>query len=287
MLRRKTLRKEFIWRSILSGGRFISPAPPWEVVTVSGDIVSISDAVSGENLVGCSVTVPYTSGGVQSVSVTRCGKNLFPDTSIQRTILGVSFQYSTNIKALIVDGIPTVSSDKVLFERVLGRGKSKIFTLSNSMISGSSDGAFISYFGAGDTITQRNNWLDVGLNSTRSAILPYNYINKFWFYNMTTGTVYNNVALRIQLEIGNSATGYEPYNGDTYTVAMPDGFYGGTVDLAKGTVTSLYDSTGELLPEPVVSSITPVEISTLTGVNNIWADAGNVEVKYYREGANT
>ena len=56
-----------------------------------------------------------------------------------------------------------------------------------------------------------------------------------------------NFTLRLQIELGEPATAYEPYNGQTYTIDLD----GGTPD-----------------------------VTTLKGQNNIWSDVGDVEVEY-------
>ncbi len=42
--------------------------------------------------------------------------------------------------------------------------------------------------------------------------------------------------LCVQIELGSTATTYEPYIGDTYTITLPDTFYGGYVDFARGVL---------------------------------------------------
>ena len=55
------------------------------------------------------------------------------------------------------------------------------------------------------------------------------------------GTTYNDIAQgNIQLELGSTATDYEPYQGDTYDIAFPaeaGTVYGGTLDVVNGVLT--------------------------------------------------
>lgn len=44
-------------------------------------------------------------------------------------------------------------------------------------------------------------------------------------------------ALKLQLELGSTATEYEPYNGNTYTTALGRTVYGGTLDVVSGVLT--------------------------------------------------
>jgi hypothetical protein len=118
----------------------------------------------------------------------------------------------------------------------------------------------------------------------------------------------------VQLEVGSTATAYEPYHADTYPITLPSSagtVYGGTLDVVSGelTVTKAFIQSyaGETLPgawisdrdvysagttpttgaevcydlaAPIEYTLTPQEIRTLLGVNNVWSDAGAVDVQY-------
>ena len=120
----------------------------------------------------------------------------------------------------------------------------------------------------------------------------------------------------VQIEVGNTATEYAAYNGETYPVTWGDAgtVYGGTVNLISGVLTvthgeiDSYD--GETLPGAWISDrdvysagsspttgaqivyelaevqtyqLTPEEVSTVAGKNNIWADCGSyMECTYTR-----
>ena len=125
--------------------------------------------------------------------------------------------------------------------------------------------------------------------------------------------------LGFQIEYGTIATTYEPYNGTTYNIEFEDSgspltVYGGTFDTVSGvlTVTDGYIASydGETLPSTWISdrdvyaagttpttgaevvyklatpteiSLTPTEITTLYGNNVIWADSGDMAIKYVRD----
>lgn len=116
----------------------------------------------------------------------------------------------------------------------------------------------------------------------------------------------------VQIEFGKTTTEYEPYNGHTYTIQFKDGdnpltVYGGTLDVTSGelTVTDAYIAryNAETLPSTWISDrdvyaegtaptigaevvykldnsvtyhLTPVQIRTLVGNNNIWTDTGDI-----------
>lgn len=103
-------------------------------------------------------------------------------------------------------------------------------------------------------------------------------------------------------------------DGQTYTIAFPSEagtVYGGTLDAVSGVLVvdrmNIASYNGETLPgkwisdrdvyvegatpmtgaqvvyelaEPITYHLTPTEITTLLGVNNIWSDAGDIEVKF-------
>ena len=178
---------------------------------------------------------------------------------------------------------------------------------------------------------------------------------------------WNNTEIDVQLEIGNTATSYEPYQAESYTTSLGQTVYGGTLDVVSGVLTltkgfvdlgslnwtlrtqwtpgnrflsneisnkkagsynilcsqykpmqervSITD-TGQIAPAnntnskdmvvrddrysdatafknavsgvqlvyelatPTEIQLTPTQVTTLLGNNNIWADSGSVEVEY-------
>ena len=126
----------------------------------------------------------------------------------------------------------------------------------------------------------------------------------------TNGTTWTN----LQLELGSTATAYEPYQSNTVTVdwtSEAGTVYGGTIDVATGllTVTNGYIASynGEALPSTWISDrdvyssgttpttgaqvvyalatpqtyqLTPRDVYTLLGTNNVWADTGDIAVRY-------
>ena len=122
------------------------------------------------------------------------------------------------------------------------------------------------------------------------------------------GTFVDNASM-YQLEVGSTATSYEPYQGQTYTIDLDGTRYGGTLDVLAGklTVTDGYIASynGETLPSTWISDrdvyaagttpttgaevvyklaspfeidLTETEVELLTGTNNIWSDTGDVTV---------
>ncbi len=103
----------------------------------------------------------------------------------------------------------------------------------------------------------------------------------------------------------------EPSNGQTITVQLGQTVYGGTVDVTQGKLTvtdaNIASYNGETLPStwisdrdvyaegttpttgaqvvyklatPITYDLTPQEITSLLGVNNVWSDTGDTDVTY-------
>lgn len=114
-----------------------------------------------------------------------------------------------------------------------------------------------------------------------------------------------------QIEVGETATDYEAYHSTSDAVQLGQSVYGGSLNVTTGELTithghiASYD--GETIAEPWVSSmdvyteggtptigaeviypldepvevqLNPSEVKTYLGINNIWADSGDVTVKY-------
>lgn len=129
------------------------------------------------------------------------------------------------------------------------------------------------------------------------------------FGSSTLGT--EGTATNIQLELGSSATSYEAYQSNTYTIDLDGTRYGGSLDVLSGVLTlthgyiASYNS--EVLPStwisdrdvyavgttpttgaevvyelatPTTVQLTAQQVETLFGQNYIWADTGETTVTY-------
>lgn len=240
--------------------------------------------------------------GWQGCNVTRCGKNLF-NASATPTMTNV-FQNNGNpverrgyIFSLPV-GTYTVSASRVVqndcyiyfnvinadgtlasFEYFSG-GAGPIYPITKTLTSGQ----YIVIYDAQAISTDAN---------TR-----FNYLN-------------------IQLELGSTATAYEPYSGSSYPVTFlseAGTLYGGYVDYERGEVVAewgyIASYNGETIPgewmsdrdvyaagtspttgaevvyelaTPIHYPLTPTLIKSLKGANTIWSDMnGNLEISYWK-----
>ena len=135
---------------------------------------------------------------------------------------------------------------------------------------------------------------------------------RFWVYrSVNAGGVDPTKIIHVQIELGSTATAYEPYNGNTYTIQLGQTVYGGSLDVTTGVLTKApyYDPyNGELLVGPWVSSmdkyvsgntpttgaqvvdlggtgtevqLTSTTVQMLLGNNTLWSDSGDSELQYW------
>lgn len=250
--------------------------------------------------------------GWSAVNVWRTGKNLLPTLS-NTTIAGITYMVNDD-GSILING--TSTSSAIAYFATAG-------TAVNSLLE---SGTYtLSTFNTGITgeaylqVTARSK--DTGGVTNRHRITPSTPIRTFtisdseyvgdFFIRLSTGAVATNAIIYPQIELGSTATPYEPYSGTQYTIQLGHTVYGGTLDVTNGvlTVTHGYIASyaGETLPgawisdrdvyvpgttptigaqvvyeldTPITIQLTPTQISTLQGANNIWADTGDVTVTY-------
>ena len=145
-------------------------------------------------------------------------------------------------------------------------------------------------------------WKTVTKISNASKIVDY--------VTFSYGTGSNSTTFFLQIELGSTATPYEPYSGQSLTIDLGQTVYGGHLDVLSGelTVYPYYASyngetlTGEWISDrdKYVSGTTPTigaqvvnigaqgvtvqlephEVESLYGVNNLWADSGDTTAEY-------
>lgn len=150
---------------------------------------------------------PYSNicpiSGRSSVGVTRCGKNLWNKT----------LQASTPIKFDTVVGEKyTVSAERV-------DSSITTYLIIQKKAIGSSTWTDVSYVMSGGNPTARTITAEDGYE-----------------YALYSNPSYYNIK-NIQIELGTTATTYEPYNGHTYTIPLGQTVYGGTLDAVSGVLT--------------------------------------------------
>ena len=303
--------------------------------------------------------------GVSECNVVRCGKNLFPYSTI--SVYSYSFAVNQNfnqmVNPILLKGGKTYtlsleSGEKIYRLRAFNSSKELITNPTEiNMTSGSS--GVLSYY---------SNYKFFGYSGTPNNVNLIQPTNDIWLDIVTQSN-----ASTAQLELGSTATAYEAYNGNTYTIQLDDTYYGGSLDVTNGVLTvdrefedfdgtenwvnvggqypyafqldtyipniksshipsqniicnmfkqanvevptgdairwQVNTKTGRLyvychrysgdlagfkamlaennlqvcysLATPITVQLSPTQIEQLLGANNVWADTGDVEVKFY------
>ena len=146
------------------------------------------------------------------------------------------------------------------------------------------------------------------VNSTRHI---YDDDKFFILLYFGTANTYYKCKIGIQLELGSTVTDYEPYEGTTYTTALGQTVYGGTLDVTSGVLTvtgaEIASYSGQSINEPWLSSmdeyvsgatpttgaqvvyelatpttyqLTPSEVTLLLGENVLWSNGDSITVEY-------
>lgn len=231
-------------RTIINSGRYL-------IKSASGAVASFNDAIAAP-LVGLRVALPYSAEGHVAVQVTRTGRNLLDDSSPTwpRTFLDAQCNLVPNnaYNTWRFDGgikycfsfTPGTTFDAIRYGLILGDAGQRT-TASNSPII---------------------------MDATNYDFLYLCLVNRDSFVS------------NAQLEIGSTATAYEPYSGETHTITLPTTIYGGYLDVVTGQLVATHDADGNLLTNQKVYFIDTVNVSALAGVNNVWSDAGDAAVSY-------
>lgn len=251
-------------------------------VTQTGEIVTLEEML-GRGTMGVSVEVPYTSSGVSAVGIARSGDNIFNISDVHSSSTITSSSFTKPMRGLrwnVFTGTTELNPVSPEFQNKLiylipgeytcqytitGAENTSLILCSVSIPDGKVTEVF--------TFTYRKKTYTLTA-PIFACFLVLNYgvciVNNLQFYR------------------GTQKIDYAPYTGYYgHTITLPADFYGGSINLEAGTVTSRYAADGSLLAAPVVTEIDPISIPILAGVNNVWADVGTVTVSYYAADAET
>ena len=199
--------------------------------TASGSIASFADGADDMPLKSCVVSLhPIQEGegdpspenvrpisGRTGLSVVRSGKNLFNPNSSDNLWVGAN-------NALI-----HLSSTKSV---TISAKAGQVLTASMSNIRTSSNLLILVFFDIGGNVISRK-LVETG-EKVLTATAPANTAS------VLCSLYTYSEAGDVQLEIGSTATDYEPYKGDTYTInweTEAGTVYGGVVDVISGKLT--------------------------------------------------
>lgn len=226
--------------------------------TVSGDVVSINDAVDAPVADLTAAIVPVQSGsgdpsptnirpisGWTECKVTRAGKNLFlfSDSDMTASLYGMTATFDRDTETFTVSGTETRGSAFTLLQNNSDYHIPK-FTAGETyylnilpMSGGVNNSVYfqISY----KTKSNTNATLVTGYNSKQFTVpANFDYVYNI-FVGIYAGATDVDYSFKVQIVSGSAATAYEPYRGDTYTVAFGSSgtVYGGTLDVTTGTLT--------------------------------------------------
>lgn len=353
--------------------------------TAIGSIASFSDGSDGINVRDLKVHIePVQSGsgdpspsnirpitGWENVKVTRTGRNIIENQgAATSTNRGVTATKNAD-GSVTLNG--TVTGGTMYYKMAGGYFVSEVpipkwlYGKQLTLSGGTSEVAVMfSTYDASGTATNH-------FSTTSPATFTIAEDQKYFgcFLNSSNGSVINNVTVCPQLEVGSSASSYEPYTAAEVTIPLGSTVYGGTLDVTTGgltvdramvdlgTLTWTYNNTsysfgffnssaissrkvGRLLnalcsryavntgnrsnllngqissfnetnanavcvrdeaytdaatfktamngvklvyelATPTTVQLTPQQLNTLLGVNNIWSDAGDASVEYYAD----
>lgn len=159
--------------------------------------------------------------GFDSVKLTRCGKNLI---NPQIDTDNYYASYTTNN----ADGSITVnnsSSSKVYPATVWTWLPSGTYTAQFTRISGSNPT---------EVFLQCNDTSDYSSNIAALGVKTFTVSEETRVRFMVIAEPSASYTASIQIEQGSTATAYEPYQGDTFTIALGDTYYDGMLDWNSG-----------------------------------------------------
>lgn len=269
--------------------------------TASGSVVAFDDGADDIPVKSLSVAIePVQSGtgdpsptnvrpisGWDAVEVVRCGKNLFDKDAVST---GKRLSTTTGLEEddnsyCVTDYIP-VASGKTVFIQSSGTSRRWFYDKNKNPVT----------------------YLNSGNNQAFTPSAD-GYIR----VTIATSGSYAQDLNTYQIEVGSTATAYEPYTAETYPISLTSAgtVYGGTLDVTTGVLTVTHgfiaSYAGQSLPgawisdrdvyaagttpttgaqvcyelaTPTTYHLTPTEITTLLGNNTVWSDAGDITLTY-------
>lgn len=229
-----------------------------EKTAAASSICTFADGADEVPLKNWLVTLPASLDGYSEVNGVRSGKNLIDLSSLVDGYVNSNGTFSTNHKQ--------------------GEMRSGFIPVKPNTVY---------YFSIVETTGPAADWVGIG-EYTSDNTTDFVRRDSYWRFTTSATTKYVVVssrnleqATKIQLEIANDPTTWEPYTTPTtYTASLGRTIYGGTADIVNGTGT---DENGNAF---TFTPITPTP-ETALGTNNFWADEGDSTVVYRGQGTVT
>ena len=279
------------------------------VTTVTAPVVSVPDAapLDAEGLVVNIEPVQSGSGdpspenvrpitGWTGAKVTRTGKNLFDKENanvLNAYLYGALIKPGSLHRIVYIDCKPSTTY----------------------IISNSANGR-VSCTCTKDVPQINTTGTDYSSTGTITTTADSKYLCVYCYNGSTDTVTFQEVIDALKIELGSTATDYEPYQGDTYDIAFPTEagtVYGGTLDVTNGKLQVYpyfagYNSDPLVGPwissmdkyvegatptigaqvvdmggTPITYDIDPVTLNLLRGTNTIFADTGDSTLTYRKD----
>ena len=300
------------WDQINSKAPIITETPSGPIVNfpdgaddipVSDLVVNIEPKQSGSGDPSSSNVRPIS--GWTGANVTRAGKNVLPQTNYNTT------RFTVASDGNVSQNNPSSASFSWLYSNGIMRATlpAGTYTVTETITSAATDSSHS---------VQIYNDSNVRVVAVSGGVKAVGEYSQSFTLTKTTNIalvckLYTGVA-KFSIVQGGTAQSYEPYIGETITVdwtTVAGTVYGGTLDVTTGvlTVTDGYIASyaGETLPSTWISDrdvyasgttpttgaevvykldtpqtyqLTPQEVRTLLGTNNIFSDCDSVNVEY-------
>lgn len=244
--------------------------PPMSIISASGDICTFKALQAGIPLKSHSVAVNSVSG-VSSINIWSAGKNLAPINARSQTAAGTTITVDT-------DGIATVENTGTashFFEYFRGnynfpKGTYRFTAWVNGeeyTQSGITNSPYRFYFSMtnGGVVNAGNSFT---ITQDTGLWIIYIQTKNGWSYDDE---------VKLQIEVGSTATEWEKYNATTNIINIGSTVNEGTYDAITGVLEATQPSVQTI-------QLPPVRVETLLGVNNIFADCGSTSIEAFQFG---
>ena len=186
-----------------------------------------------------------TINGWSGAQLFTRGKNLL-DCSMRAkgwAGYGITCQYNEEDDTYTFNGTTTQAIDAYAQEHIIATGEGQAIDMSVRYVSGAitlqENMAAVFYIGSSNDAVNKVNFNTCDLrkeDKTSRKALDRRYAFRSWFH-ISGGVTFDNYKVRIQIELGDTATEYEPFKGATASVDFGREVYGGRYDWRTGELT--------------------------------------------------
>lgn len=204
-----------------------------ETDTKSGSIVNIQGAKETPllSLVG---TIDPTIEGTSEVNAYKLGKNLCANNLSTESVSGVDITIGTD-GTITLDGKATARITRSLCTNFFLKKGTYVLSCGTPNLPAS---CYLNLNGGGLSRSCTINTASVSFTLSEDATIIYIRID------LANGSEFDNFKIYPMLEVGSSASAYEPYKTPTtYTADLGETVHGGKVDFIKGEVTDAITET--------------------------------------------